>query len=114
MTAAGAQQILAASRQIMAPYAPANAVLRITQVKIDQYGNATGDWSQALNGTGYSQGSAVTLPYFWNTANTYLIYSEINYKYVPVIASNMIGQIPLRDTMYMSPRNSASVPCSSC
>ncbi len=114
LTPAGAQQVLAASQQIMIPYSAANAVLRVTQVKVDVFGNATVDWSQALNGTGYTKGSAVALPAFWNVANTYLIYSEINYQYVPGIASKLIGPIPLRDTIYMSPRNSASVPCSSC
>ena len=114
-TKSGAQQILAASQQIMVPYSSANAVMRITQIKIDQYGNGTVDWSQAsANGTGYTKGSAVVLPAFWGTANTYLIYSEINYQYVPTVASNLIGPIPLRDTIYMSPRNSASVPCSDC
>ena len=63
-----------------------------------------------MNGTGYTVGSTVTLPSGLVQPNTYLIYSEINYNYVPNIASSIIGPIPLRDTILMSPRNSNSIP----
>ncbi|WP_174284666.1 TadE/TadG family type IV pilus assembly protein [Sphingomonas bacterium] len=113
-TQAGAQQFLAASQQVMVPYSTSNAVLRISQVKIDITGKSTIDWSQAVNGTGYTKGSTVPLPVGLIVPGTYLIYAEINYQYLPGIASNMLGPIPLRDTLYMSPRNSASVPCADC
>jgi Flp pilus assembly protein TadG len=110
LTGAQADQILNASNKVMAPYPTANAVLRISQVQISATGVATISWSRAANGSGYVQGSAVTLPTGLNQPNTYLIYSEINYNYVPNIASKILGPIPLRDTILMSPRNSNSIP----
>jgi Flp pilus assembly protein TadG len=105
-----ATQILNASNKVMAPYPTANAVLRISQVQISATGVATISWSCAMNGSGYIQGSPVSLPAGMNQPSTYLIYSEINYNYVPNVASSMIGPIPLRDTILMSPRNSNSIP----
>lgn len=110
LTTSQADQILNASNQVMSPYPTSNAVLRITQVKISSTGVATVDWSRAMNGSGYTSGSSVTLPAGLIQPNTYLIYSEINYNYVPNIASTIIGPIPLRDTILMSPRNSNSIP----
>lgn len=110
LTTAQADQILNASNKVMAPYPTANAVLRISQVQISATGVATITWSRALNGNGYIPGSVVTLPTGLNQPNTYLIYSEINYNYVPNIASSMLGPIPLRDTILMSPRNSDKIP----
>lgn len=107
-----AAQILNASNKVMSPYPTANAVLRISQVQISAAGVATISWSCALNGSKYVQGSAVSLPAGLNQPNTYLIYSEINYNYVPNIASKILGPIPLRDTILMSPRNSSSIPMS--
>jgi len=110
LTTAQADQILNASNKVMSPYPTANAVLRISQVQISATGVATISWSRAVNGSGYTPGSAVTLPTGLNQPNTYLIYSEINYNYVPNVASTIIGPIPLRDTILMSPRNSTSIP----
>jgi Flp pilus assembly protein TadG len=110
LTGAQADQILNAANKVMAPYPTANAVLRISQVQISATGVATISWSRALNGDRYVQGSPVTLPTGLNQPNTYLIYSEINYNYVPNVASSMLGPIPLRDTILMSPRNSNQIP----
>ena len=110
LTTAQADQILNASNKVMAPYPTANAVLRISEVQISATGVATIAWSRAVNGSGYTPGSGVTLPTGLNQPNTYLIYSEINYNYVPNVASSILGPIPLRDTILMSPRNSNSIP----
>ena len=110
LTGAQADQILNASNKVMAPYPTANAVLRISEVQISATGVGTIAWSRAVNGSGYTPGSVVTLPTGLNQPNTYLIYSEINYNYVPNVASKILGPIPLRDTILMSPRNSNSIP----
>jgi Flp pilus assembly protein TadG len=109
MTAAEADEILSASRQVMAPYSPSSAALRISQIQIDAGGRATINWSRALNGTAYATGAVVTMPTGLSTANSYYIFSEINYTYTPRIASTLIGTIPLKQTIYMSPRNSEFV-----
>lgn len=110
LTTAQADQILNASNQVMSPYPTSKAVLRISQIQISATGVATVNWSRAMNGTGYTVGSTITLPSGLVQPNTYLIYSEINYSYVPNIASSILGPIPLRDTILMSPRNSNSIP----
>jgi Flp pilus assembly protein TadG len=110
LTEAQALQILNAANKVMAPYPTANAVLRISQVQISATGVATITWSRANDGSGYVPGSVVTLPAGLNQPNTYLIYSEINYNYVPNVASKILGPIPLRDTILMSPRNSNQIP----
>lgn len=106
LTASQANDIMNASQQVMAPYSTTTAVLRITQIQINNDGTAVVSWSQALNGTGYAPGSAVTVPANIAVPNTWLIYSEISYNYVPKIASVMFGPITFRDNIYMSPRNS--------
>jgi len=110
LTTAQADQILNTSNKVMAPYPTANAVLRISQVQVSATGVATITWSRAVNGTGYVAGSVATLPAGLNQPNTYLIYAEINYNYVPNVASSILGPIPLRDTILMSPRNSNQIP----
>lgn len=109
ITAARADEILAASKQVMAPYSPAGSLMRISQVQVDSKGNATVSWSRASNGTAYQTGAAFPLPSTLNQPNRYYIYSEINYTYVPRIAPGLIGNIPLVQTIFMSPRNSAFI-----
>ena len=109
MTAAQADQILAASQQVMTPYSPASAVMRISQISVDASGNATISWSRALNGTAYTTGSAFTMPTGLNQPSKYYIYSEITYTYTPRVASALIGTIPLTQTIFMSPRSSSFV-----
>nr|WP_295668524.1 TadE/TadG family type IV pilus assembly protein [Sphingomonas sp.] len=109
ITASQADEILAASQQVMAPYSPASAILRITQVQFDAAGTATVSWSRALNGTPYVTGSAFIAPPQIVQAGRYVVYSEIYYTYTPRIASTLIGTIPLSQTIYMSPRNSAFI-----
>lgn len=110
MTATQADEILNASRQVMAPYSPTNAVVRISQIQVQANGQATVSWSQAsANGTAYAKGRALTIPSQIATQNNYYIFSEINYTYTPRIASTLIGTIPLTQVIYMSPRNSAFI-----
>lgn len=104
-----ADEILNASRQVMAPYSPSNAVLRISQIQVDASNRATISWSRALNGTKYADGTAVTLPATLRQPGKYYIFSEITYTYVPRIAPSFIGTIPLTQTLYMSPRISAAI-----
>lgn len=109
ITASGADQILNASRQVMAPYSPASAVLRISQIQVDANSQAKVSWSRALNGTALTTGASFTMPSTLNQPSKYYIYSEITYTYTPRIASTLIGTIPLSQTIFMSPRNSSFV-----
>ena len=88
-----------------------DGVLKVTvsSVRIDATGKAAIDWSDTLNGTARSKGSTVTLPAALNVANSYLIWSEVQYSYKPVIGYVVSGTLALKDQIYMRPRLSDSV-----
>ena len=81
----------------------------MSSVKIDSAGKATVAWSDPLNCTAHTTGSAVTLPAALNVANTYLIWSEVQYTYKPVVGYVVTGTLTLKDQIYMRPRLSDSV-----
>ena len=81
----------------------------MSSVRIDATGKATIDWSDTLNGTARSKGSTVTLPAALIVANSYLIWSEVQYSYKPVIGYVVSGTLTLKDQIYMRPRLSDSV-----
>ena len=95
---------LNASSSVMAPFPTANLKVTVSSVKIDANGKATIDWSDSLNGTARSKGSTVTLPAALNVANSYLIWSEVQYTYKPVIGYVVTGTLTLKDQIYMRPR----------
>jgi Flp pilus assembly protein TadG len=109
ITATSADQILNASRQVMTPYSPANAVMRISQLQVSAAGVATVSWSRALNGTALTTGSIVSIPATLATPNSYYVFSEITYTYRPNVGSALIGSIPFSQNIFMSPRNSAFI-----
>lgn len=109
LKASDVDAILAASQQIMVPYNYANAKLVIVQVKIDGSGVSTVDWSRGLNVTPPAVGSAFTIPSGMKVNNTYLLVAQTDYTYSPIAASSVIGTIPLRDQIILSPRLSPSV-----
>lgn len=110
LTQGQADQIIAASAQVMAPYSTAPAVIRVTEIDISAANVATVNWSRALNGTGYAKGSAISVPDNIRQPNTSLVYSEMSFAYVPVFAPKLIGNINFSDRIYMAPRNSPSIP----
>lgn len=102
-------QILAASQQVMAPYKVSNAKLVVSQITIDNQGNATVSWSRGLNMTALTTGSPYTIPTSIKQNNTSLIIATTRYDYVPTVASRMIGTISMRDDIVMSPRAASTV-----
>ncbi len=63
----------------------------------------------ALNGTKRAIGSTVSLPTALNVPNAQLIWSEVNYNYVPTIGYVITGALNLFDQIYMRPRLSETV-----
>ena len=100
---------LNAASSVMAPFPVGNLKVTVSSVKIDANGKATIDWSDSLNGTARSKGSTVTLPAALNVANSYLIWSEVQYSYKPVIGYVVSGTLTLKDQIYMRPRVSDTV-----
>lgn len=101
--------ILNASQQVMSPYDPASATMTVSQIKIDNSGNATVDWSKGKNTDGLQQGLAFTVPASIRTPNTSLIIAQIIYTYKPVVAASVIGTFQMKDQIIMSPRATATI-----
>ena len=103
--------ILDASATLLAPYNPAGARLRISQVTVDGSGNAKVAWSRT-KGTGISPlqtNADFDLPDDLTVPNTSLVLGEIEYTHTPMIEGYSVGELVLSDQIFMSPRASASV-----
>jgi Flp pilus assembly protein TadG len=101
--------ILGAASTIIAPYAPGPLAVTVSQVTVDNHGNATISWSDTLNGTAHTVGTPVTLPGTLNTPNSYYIWGQVTYAYTPTLGYVMSGTYNLSDQIFMSPRESASI-----
>lgn len=100
---------LNAASSVMAPFPVGNLKVTVSSIKIDAAGKATVDWSDTLNGTARAKGSTITLPAALVVPNSYLIFSEVQYSYTPVIGYVVSGTLTLKDQIYMRPRLSDSV-----
>lgn len=109
ITNASMDNILNASAAVISPYAASKLKVTVSEVKIDANGDATIAWSDTLGGTDHPDGEGVTLPAALKVANTWLIWSEVEYDYVPTFGSGITGPLTLKDRMYMRPRLSNDV-----
>lgn len=100
---------LTAAGAVMAPYPVANLKVTVSSVKIDANGQATVEWSDTLNGTARSKGSTITQPAALNIANSFIVLSEVQYSYTPVVGYMISGTLTLKDHIYMRPRLSDEV-----
>jgi hypothetical protein len=98
---------------VLAPYAAANLTMLATEVKINSdQATATVQWSEPYNGaTPRAAGSTVTLPTGLGAgqAGNYFIMGEVYYNYTPLNLYTPITAMTLHDTIYLTPRASASV-----
>ena len=101
--------ILGASTTVMAPYPTQPFSVTVSQVTVDDKGNATIAWSDTLNGTARSVGASVTLPAGMNVPGSSLIWGETQYVYTPGLGYVLTGSITLSNQIFMSPRNAPSV-----
>jgi len=101
--------ILNASSDIIAPYAATPLTVVVSELSIDNQGQATVVWSDTLNGTARTAGSSVTIPASLATPNSYLLLGEASYVYDPTYGYVLTGTLTLSDKIYMRPRQSASV-----
>jgi Flp pilus assembly protein TadG len=99
----------AASSSIMTPYPSGPVKAVISEVKVDSAGAATIAWSAASNATARAKGSSVTLPTALAVPGTYLIWSEVNYTYTPVVGYVLKTGLTLSDQFFTRPRQSACV-----
>jgi len=109
-----------ASCKILTPYAPAPTQATVSelfvdpstlQVRVQWSKSATVDSSCNVTlGTGRAVSSPVSIPAALKVANTYLIFSEVSYQYVPTIGYVMAKTgVNLSDVSYTRPRQSNCV-----
>jgi len=112
------QGIFTASISIMMPYSPTPTKAQISQIYIDSSKKATVQWSKAATiGAGATQatlaisthnpGDDVTpiIPSQLLIKQTYLIFSEVSYQYVPTVGYVMAPTgVNLADVAYGRPR----------
>jgi Flp pilus assembly protein TadG len=103
------QNTFSATVAVIAPYDTAPMAVTVSQIKIDNQGNATIDWSCSYQGTARAANSPVTPPAAFVTPNTYLIWGESQYAFTPPIAYVVTGTIMLQDQIYTAPRLSNKV-----
>ena len=101
--------ILAAASAIMAPFPTGPLQATVSQLTIDNNGNATVAWSDTLNGTALPVGSAVTVPSGPNVHNSYVILAQVRYAYDPVFGYVLTSTINMSDQIYMAPRQSGGI-----
>jgi Flp pilus assembly protein TadG len=109
ITNADMTTILGASATIIQPYVSAPLGVTVSGVIVDNHGNATIDWSDTLNGTIRTKGSAVTLPGTLATAGAYYVWGEVKYAYTPTLGYVMTGTWNLSNQIFMSPRESGTI-----
>jgi Flp pilus assembly protein TadG len=109
ITNAEITNILNASTAIIAPYSANNLKITVSCLNIDSTGRVTVEWSDTRNGTARAVGSAVTIPSALAVPNSHLIFSEVSYTYTPTVGYTITGTLNLSDTMFMTPRLSATV-----
>ena len=100
----------AASTAIMTPYASTPVQGTISELYINPTTlKARVQWSKGTDAR--SPGDIVEIPDALKIGGTYLIYSEVKYKYVPSVAwfINKVNGITLSDVSYTRPRQSLCV-----
>jgi Flp pilus assembly protein TadG len=108
VTSADLTNFFNASRGIMTPYSSTPTLSTISELYVDASLNVRVQWSQGSAPRG--PGSAVTIPTALKVAGTYLIYSEVSYRYVPAVGYVMApAGVNLSDVSYTRPRHSTCV-----
>jgi Flp pilus assembly protein TadG len=117
------QNIFAASSAILTPYSVTPTQPTISEIYVDASKVAKIQWSKSatlslvsgaptavLKNSSHSKGDVVTIPPGLQVPGTWLIFSEIDYKYVPAVGymMNKLG-VTLHDVTYTRPRQSTCV-----
>ena len=121
VTDADLSNFFAASIGILTPYTASPTKSTITELYVDPTTHkARVQWSKAstfnssgnvvLGSSSHSPGDIITIPPALTVDGTYLIWSEVSYKYVPAVGYVMAkAGITLSDLTYSRPRQSICV-----
>jgi Flp pilus assembly protein TadG len=98
----------AASTGIMTPYSTTSLSQTVTELWVNPSLQARVQWSSGASAL--AAGTVVAIPSQLATANTYVIYSQVSYQYVPVVGYVMAkAGVTLSDVSYTRPRQSTCV-----
>jgi Flp pilus assembly protein TadG len=117
------QNFFAASASILSPYSVTPTQPTISEIYVSATNIAKIQWSKSatiamvagapqatLTNSARNRGDVVTIPAALRVPDTYLIFSEVDYRYVPTIGYVMAPTgVPLRDVSYTRPRQSKCV-----
>jgi hypothetical protein len=115
VTAGERDEIFNAARVIMTPYDvdPSVIDLRVSSVRIKLDGSSCVEWSLAPSGSTFARAPGEVLdgliPVAIRTPNTWLIMSEVQYRYNPIVGDDITGPILLNERLYMRPRSVSQV-----
>ena len=106
-----ADQFFAASNGIMTPYSSTPTQATITEFYVDPTTQvARVQWSKGVTRRAAARNARSTIPTALQVGGTYLIFSEVSYKYVPAVGYVMAkAGIKLSDVTYTRPRQSTCV-----
>ena len=105
---------LAAATQVMAPYRADRAVIRLTQVTVDNMLQLHIDWSRGLNGPPETAATLYNVPMSMRVPGVSILVARVTYNYRPPANFGFIKPIALQDALVMLPRNSQSISCTDC
>lgn len=107
VTTAQLSNIFNASNSILTPYPSSPVNARIVELYIDANLVVHQIWA-ATSGT-TPPTATVTVPTALKVAGSYLIYSEVNYNYVPTVGYVLKNSVTLSDFTFTRPRQSSCV-----
>jgi Flp pilus assembly protein TadG len=105
--------VLGASSAVIAPYSASSLTITVSEISTNSKGAATVTWSSSLNGTPLTKGANFTLPTALDQNNISLIYGQVSYAFTPILGYKIIGPVNINDQIYMSPRLTTSITCTS-
>jgi Flp pilus assembly protein TadG len=108
ITGADMSNIFDATERILWPYGSDGARMVVSLIIITEDNEATVVWSAARNDTQLAVGP-ITVPADVNTANTYLLRSDVHVDYTPSIGYVLTGTVDLGDRFYLRPRQGAAI-----
>lgn len=105
------QTILGATSVILQPYSSSPVVVVVSQLKINGSGTVKVSWSDTLNGTALAVNTTptITVPSAFKINNSYVILAQVSYTFTPMFGYFSAGGITLSDTLFITPRSSASI-----
>ena len=102
--------IFEAAEAIMVPYPTGNELtILLSFLRLDSNSVARVVWSEAVNRNPLPTDAVVSIPAAVQQPNTFLVVSEVNYLYSPILNFFFSGPFTLEDDRYLRPRLSDTI-----